>query len=178
MKEKNDVKIKVKEEENFIEKVQRIVEENGKLITWISLGIVIVTVLFFVIKWQIEKSDIESIEKSSVALNRVLPFYQSKDYHKALMGDSLKKVRDEQIIGLIQIANEYSGTEQGKAAALYAADCYFNLEKYNEAIDYYKKASKSESNLILEGAYSGLAVCYEFQNNFNEIGRASCRERV
>ena len=49
-----------------------------------------------------------------------------------------------------------------------SSDLYFNLEKYNEAIDYYKKASKSESNLILEGAYSGLAVCYEFQNNFNE----------
>lgn len=46
------------------------------------------------------------------------------------------------------------------------ANCLFHLDKYNEAITYYKKSLKESPNLI--NVLYDLAVCYENNNNYTE----------
>jgi tetratricopeptide (TPR) repeat protein len=148
-------------------KIQGFIENNNKKITYVSLGIVAVTVLFFLIKYLIEKSGESDRIRASVEISRILPFYNAYDYQHALYGDSTHKVRDEEIIGFIEIYERHSSTEQGKSAALYAGNCFMYMGKYEDAEKYFEKASDASSNLVLEGAFAGIAVSKEALGDLN-----------
>jgi tetratricopeptide (TPR) repeat protein len=155
------------EKSNTFSKIQGFIEENNKKIIYISLGVVAVAVLFFLIKYLVEKSAEDEKVQASVEMSRIVPYYTANDYQHALYGDSTHKVRDEQIIGFIEIAERHSGSEQGKAAALYAGNCFMYMGKFQDAEKYYEKASDASSKLVLEGAYAGMAVCKEALGDLN-----------
>lgn len=72
-----------------------------------------------------------------------------------------------------KVAKQYSGTDAGKLAALSAAESYYNVGKYKEALDWLKKFKTSEKVLgsnakILEGdcnvnlkQYDAALSCYK-----------------
>ncbi len=146
---------------NAIEKAQNFIYENGKLISYVSIGIIVlVVVLFVAINAARKKSETEKI-KAMTAIDRILPYYASQDFKTALLGDSSKTIRGEAVIGLIDICEEYGGSEPAKVAALYAGNCYLSLDKPKEAEEYFELASESESKTVLEGAYAGLGAVAE-----------------
>lgn len=162
---------------NTFSRIQDFIEDNSKKVIYVSLGVVAVGVLFFLIKYLIEKSAEDDKIKASVEISRIMPFYMNYDYQHALYGDSTHKVRDEDIIGFIEISDRHSGTEQGKSAALYAGNCFMYKGNYQEAEKYFDKASDASSKLIKEGAFAGIAVCKEALGDLNSAieyyGKAS-----
>ncbi|MFN3306516.1 MAG: tetratricopeptide repeat protein [Candidatus Kapaibacteriota bacterium] len=88
-----------------------------------------------------------------------------------MRGDKTRKVRGEDVIGLVDIVREFKGVPQTYVAALYAGNCYLQLERYRDAMEYFKIAMDSKSNIVLEGASSGLGVCYESLGNYTEAAK-------
>lgn len=153
------------------DRVTNFVTHNSKLVSWVSIGAVLIVVIaYFGINYY-TKSKAENIEKASTALSRVLPFYQAKDaesIEKALNGDKTMLVRNEAVIGLIDITKKYDGTPQAKLAALYAANLYIVKKNYTEAEKYFKIALSSDSKLVLEGSYAGLGAIAEANGKFDD----------
>lgn len=157
--------------EQEVGRFQQFVEKNRKLINISSVGIIVIVVLVFVVRYFVSKSEEEAESKASVAISRILPYLDVADYQHALYGDKTKKVRGENVIGLIEIVKNYKGTPQGKVAALYAGNCLLQLGKYTEALEYFKIALDSKSSIALEGASAGLAVTYESLRNYPEAAK-------
>ena len=153
---------------NKVERAQHFIFNNSKVISYLSLGVIIVVVLIFVIKNIVQKNTDESQQKAIVALDRILPYYDAPDYKKALFGDSSRTVRGQRIIGLLEIIEEFNGTLQEKIAALYAGNSYLALNKAKEAVEYFEIALDSPSKIVLEGANAGLGSCNEILGDYEE----------
>ncbi|MCX7909246.1 MAG: tetratricopeptide repeat protein [Ignavibacteria bacterium] len=159
------------EESKEKSKFQLFVEQNQKAINIGALGIIVLVILVFVVRYFVSKSEEEKERKASVAISRILPFIENAEYEMALKGDKTRKVRGEEIIGLVDIVKKYKGVPQSYVAAVYAGNCYLQLEKYKDAIEYFKIALDSKSAIVLEGASAGLGVCYENMKNYNEAAK-------
>ncbi len=163
---KKSSKTQLDQGDNKVVRFQRFVENNRKLVMWVSFGIVAVTVLFFVIRSWSEKKSEENMKMASVALNRILDYYNKADYMKSLYGDSTKMIRGQKVIGLIDIIDEYGGTEQAEIAKLYAGNCYLGMQKSREAISYFEKAIGADSKMVMMGANAGLGAANEMAGNY------------
>jgi len=163
---KKITKTQIDQEDNKVVRFQRFVENNRKLVMTISIGIVTVTVLFFIIRSWSEKKSAENVKMASVALNRILEYYNQADYMKTLYGDSSKMIRGQKVIGLINIIDEYGGTEQADIAKLYAGNCYLGMQKSREAISYFDKALGSDSRMVQMGANAGMGAANEMSGNY------------
>lgn len=166
LSKKKIAKTQIDQEDNKVVRFQRFIENNRKLVMWVSFGIVAVTVLFFIIRSWSEKKSEENVKMASVALNRILEYYNKSDYMKSLYGDSTKMIRGQRVIGLIEIVEEYDGTEQADIAKLYAGNCYLGMQKSGEAISYFDKALGSESVMVQMGANAGMGAANEMSGNF------------
>lgn len=153
---------------NKVERAQHFILNNGKAISYVSLGLIVVVVLIFVVKNMVQKNTDENQQKATVALDRIMPYYDAPDYKKALFGDSSRTVRGQRIIGLLEIINQYGGTLQENIAALYAGNSYLALNKTKEAIEYFEIALDSPSKIVLEGANAGLGACNEISGDYKE----------
>ncbi len=164
-------KTKQVEKEEELSPIQAFVQKNQKTINIVALSVIGIVVIIFVLRFFVLKSTEEKENKASVALSRILPYIDAADYNKALYGDKAKKVRGENVIGLIEIVEKYGGTPQGKLAALYAGNCFLQLNKYREAIDYFEKASKAKAAIVKEGANAGKAASYEFLKDYRNAAK-------
>ena len=81
-------------------------------------------------------------EKASTALSHSQELFMMQEYDKALKGDSLGTP------GFIQIASDYSGTDAGNLANLYAGLCYAKQDKWNEALKYLEAFSPQNDMLV------------------------------
>jgi len=149
------------EQVTLFHRVQNYIEENRNLVLGISIGLIVVTALFFFIKGRIEKSAEEDQNAASFALSKITGLFLANDYEKALKGDPSVMVNNKPAMGLIEIVSKYGSTKQAKIAALYAGICYNGLNNYQDGMKYFKKAQDAESPVILEGANAGLGVCSE-----------------
>ncbi len=156
------------ETDNKVLKIQQYVYNNAKKISYIAGILIVGVILAFVINGTLKKSNSKKTQKAMVALNRITPYYNAPDFKRALFGDSSKTIRGERIIGLLEIIDEYSGTEQANLASLYAGNSYLTLNKANEAIEYFEKALDSKSNEVLQASYAGLGSCYEILGSLEE----------
>ena len=156
------------ETDNKIVKAQHFIYNNRNLISYVAIAIIAAVVgLYWLTNYMTQESKISS-EKAMVALDRIYKYYDAPDYKKALFGDSSATVRGERVIGLLEIIDEYGGTDQAYVASFYAGNSYLALSKADEAMGYFEKASGSSSKLILQGAYSGMGACYELKNDLEQ----------
>lgn len=151
-----------------LEKIQKYVEKNNKMVMGVAIGVIAITAIFFIAKHFISKGIEASNTQASVSLSRVLPFYQVGEFQTALDGDPQNKVRGQEVIGLKKIAEEFSGTDAGKTAALFAGNCYLGMFDYKSAMKYFEMAAKSESDLVKEGANAGLGACSSEDNKLDD----------
>lgn len=145
--------------------VNGFVQRNGKIIIIAALAVIVIVggVMFAI------RNSRENEEKAALALSRIENVYMAGDYRNALNpSDSIPTVRGEKALGLLAIVNEYGSTAAGERAALFAADAYFNLEKFNEAKTYYEKAINADADIVKVGGYAGTAACDEKNGKLKE----------
>lgn len=168
-----EIIVKSKNSENEVEpgRFQQFFDTYRKQINIGAVALIAIIALIFVIRYFVSKSEQEKEIKASVALSRIMDYLNNADYPKALYGDNTRQVRGEKVIGLVEIVKEYESTPQGKLAALYAGNCFLYFEKYTQSIEYFKIASNSKAEIVLEGANAGMAVAFEKMNNFEQAAK-------
>ncbi len=143
------------------------IQKNSKIIIAVSA----VVILLIVIGFYLRNKSINDSQRASVLLTRVMEYYESADYEKALNGDPERTYLGEQVKGLKYIADEFSGTDQGKIAALYAGNALFNIDKAKESQKYFELASKSSAEMIKMGGIAGIASIYENEGKYKEAAK-------
>lgn len=89
-------------------------------------------------------------------------FYGEKNYEAALNGDSLGHK------GFLKIAEEYSSTDAGNLANLYAGLCYAHLNKWEDAVKYLEKYDDAGDILISPAALGALGNAYAHVNQMDK----------
>jgi len=79
--------------------------------------------------------------------------YQNGNYEKALNGDG-------ETLGFLAVADQYGCTKAGNLARLYAAMCYAQTEKYQEAVDMLENYDGCGDAMVSPAAIGMLGNCY------------------
>jgi tetratricopeptide (TPR) repeat protein len=93
-------------------------------------------------------------QEASTALAKGQDYFANQQYEIALKGDSTG------FRGLLNIASDYSNTDAGNLANLYAGLCYANLDKWNDAVKYLEKYSPADDEMISPAATAALGNAY------------------
>jgi len=92
-------------------------------------------------------------QQANEALGRILPVYEQGNFDQALNGTGDR-------MGLVAIADDYSGTDAGNLATFYAAGAFYQQQEYDRALEYYQRFDK-QNNFIGASALAAEASIYE-----------------
>ena len=101
-------------------------------------------------------------DKASTVLAKGQQLFGEEQYEKALNGDGAT------FPGLLKIAREYSSTDAGNLANLYAGLCYASLGKWNEAAQYIEKFDAKGDMMISPAAEGALGNVYAHLNQLDK----------
>lgn len=101
-------------------------------------------------------------EKASTALAKGQEYFNNQDFDKALKGDSLG------FAGLLAVAADYSGTDAGNLANLYAGLCYAHQDKWQEAVQYLEKFDTKGDQMVSPSAIGALGNAYAHLNQLDK----------
>ena len=101
-------------------------------------------------------------DKASTVLAKGQQLFGEEQYEKALNGDGAT------FPGLLKIASEYSSTDAGNLANLYAGLCYASLGKWNEAPQYIEKFDAKGDMMISPAAEGALGNVYAHLNQLDK----------
>lgn len=128
------------------------VKQNSRMIsTGVSVFIIILLVIFLY-----ERNQQDKERRASVEFTKAKAEYFQNNYESA--------------INILQdlIAN-LGGTKSSKEGAYFLANAYYQLRKYSDAQEYYRKYLDNGDDDILEAsALSGIAACYEETGKYLE----------
>lgn len=93
-------------------------------------------------------------QEASTALAKGQDYFANQQYEIALKGDSTG------YRGFLNIASDYSSTDAGNLANLYAGLCYANLDKWNDAVKYLEKYSPADDEMVSPAATAALGNAY------------------
>lgn len=101
-------------------------------------------------------------DEASTVLAKGQEYFASQQYDKALNGDGAGYK------GFISVASDYSGTDAGNLAKLYAGICYANLSKWNEAAKYLDEFSSTGDQMVSPAAQAALGNAYAHINQLDK----------
>ncbi len=101
-------------------------------------------------------------DKASTALAKGQNLFDMEQFDKALNGDGAGYE------GFVKIADNYSGTNAGNLANLYAGLSYAKLNKWNEAIKYLEAFSPADDAMISPAAVAALGNAYAQTGNVDK----------
>lgn len=107
---------------NFFEKYQ------SKIFIYVGVLVIVAAAVYFY-----ENQKNINDDKAALELSRIMPLFDQGAYLEAIEGK-----QGTNIMGLKNLVEEYSGTENGETAKIYLADCYSFLGNYEEAFKCYK----------------------------------------
>lgn len=93
-------------------------------------------------------------QKASTVLAKGQEYFAQEQFDKALNGDGAS------FPGFVKVADEYSSTDAGNLANLYAGLCYANLGKWTEAADCLNKYDAADDQMISPAAEAALGNAY------------------
>jgi len=93
-------------------------------------------------------------EKASTALARGQEYFNAEQFDKALNGDGAG------YSGFVKIADDYSSTDAGNLAKLYAGLSYAYLGKWNDAVKYLEDYSPKGDAMVSPAAIEALGNAY------------------
>lgn len=127
---------------------------------------IVVTLVIGGLYWYFHQQNEKNIE-AATQLSRVRQYFVDGNFEQALSADSIPPIGGNKVMGLLEISEQYSGTDAGAVAALMAGNALANLGKYSEAKDQFNRATSNSSQLTQVGAMQGLAVCMEADGNLS-----------
>lgn len=89
-------------------------------------------------------------------------YFNQESFDKALNGDGASYA------GFVKIASDYSGTDAGNLANLYAGLCYANLGKWQEAVKYLDEYAPSGDAMVSPAAIAALGNAYAHVNQIDK----------
>lgn len=101
-------------------------------------------------------------ERAMTELGKVYPLYDEARYEQAIEG-----VPEQNIMGLRNIAANYSRTEAGRIASFYLANAYYHLGEYDQAYRYFSEFRGSDE-LLRASALAGRAAIYEVRDEYSK----------
>lgn len=100
--------------------------------------------------------------EASTELAKGQQYFAIEDYETALNGDK------STFGGFLAVASDYSGTDAGNLANLYAGLCYANLGKWEEAVTCLEKFSPSDDQMISPASQAALGDAYAHIGNLDK----------
>jgi tetratricopeptide (TPR) repeat protein len=101
-------------------------------------------------------------EKASTTLAKGQEYFGAGAFDKALNGDGAG------FEGFIKIADDYSSTDAGNLANLYAGLCYAQLGKYQDAAKYLENFDEKDDQMISPAAEGALGNVYAHLNQLDK----------
>ena len=101
-------------------------------------------------------------DKASTILAKGQEYFGMEQFDKALQGDGAGYP------GFVAIASDYSSTDAGNLANLYAGLCYANLGKWNEAAASLEKFDTKSDKMISPAAEGALGNAYAHLNQYDK----------
>ena len=99
--------------------------------------------------------------KASTAIAKGQEYFAANNFEMALNGDSAN------FKGLAKLADEYSSTQAGNLANLYAGLCYAKLDKWEDAVKYLEKYDGADDQMISPAAEGALGNAYAHLNQLD-----------
>ena len=118
----------------------------------IVTGVVVILVIAAILYG---KNRSENNVGASTALGGVYQLFDNNQYQLAIDG-----IPERNIKGLKSIVDEYGNSNAGDIARFYLGSAYYNLGRYQDALDQFKKFSPSDQTLEIS-KLSGIGCCYE-----------------
>lgn len=113
--------------ESTLGSAELFIEKNQKAITGVIVAIVIVVLAIFGYKkWYQEPRE----AKAQAAIFRAEALFENDDFATALNGNG------NDVIGFLEVIDEFGGTKTANLAKYYAGVCYLNTGDFNNAIKY------------------------------------------
>ncbi|MCX6140895.1 MAG: tetratricopeptide repeat protein [Candidatus Kapabacteria bacterium] len=142
----------------------------------IVIGVIVVLGIATGAYWWYTNDRTERNAEASTQLSRIRMTFDLGEYSKALTGDSVPPVGADKVKGLLEISEDYSGTDAGSVAALMSGNALLNLGRFAEAQVQFERAQSSDAQIVEIGALQGLASCKEAAKDFQ--GAASIYEKA
>ena len=133
--------------------------KNKKAIIYGVLAVIVVIAGVIVYKQYVSAP---REDKASTALAKGQEYFQQDLYEKALNGDGAGYA------GFVKVASDYSSTEAGNLANLYAGLCYAGLGKWNEAAKYLEEFDTKDDQMISPAAEGALGNAYAHLNQLDK----------
>lgn len=105
-------------------------------------------------------------DKASTVLALGQDLFNNEQFDKALNGDGAN------FPGFLKVAADYSSTDAGNLANLYAGLCYANLNKWAEAVKYLENYSSANDMMISPAAQGALGNAYAHLNQLDKAVNA------
>ena len=136
---------------------------NKRYVSYALTGLVVVVVaalIFF-------NNRRASNEKAATELGKVYTIYDAAANNPAQYQQAIDGQPDRGIMGLKTIVDNYGSTESGQLARFYLANSYFNVGRYDDAIQQFD--GFSTSNKLLEAsARAGIGASYEAKGEYEK----------
>jgi tetratricopeptide (TPR) repeat protein len=142
----------------FYARAWEFVDKNRKIVYGVIGGIVALVLIALAYAFYLNRQQARAVE----LLGSVVQLYEQGQYRDALDGV-------EGTAGLLEIADEYGGTDAGNLARFYAADALFRLGEYDRALEYFRSYDEDEG-LIGSSAIAGEAAIRENQGEYEQAG--------
>lgn len=133
------------------QKSEAFFQKNKKVISGVIIAVIVV-VAGWICYGQLVSGP--RAEKASTALAKGQQYFNAEQFDKALNGDGAGYA------GFKSIASDYSSTDAGNLANLYAGLCYANLDKWKEAVEYLEAFSTQSDAMVSPAAVQALGNAY------------------
>ena len=107
-----------------LSKSEAFIEKNIKTIVIVLVAVLVVVIGFFLYRNHQQSRN----EEAAAALYKSEQAFAAQKYEQALNGSGSAE------LGFLKVIDAYSGTKSANMAKAYAALCYYNLDKVDEAI--------------------------------------------
>lgn len=141
------------------------VEQNARQIGAIALAVVVVLGAAFawnIMRGRAERESLNMFHQAMATLSAAVD---------AQTGTSKQELYEKALTQFKQVKDKHGATQSGKIALLYAGNSAYSLEKYDEAIDFYKKfLDEARGNLqfLRPAGLEGLGYAYEAKGDFKQ----------
>jgi len=136
-------------------------EENKKRISSIFFTLVLVGVA----AWFYYNNLATQNVAAAADLGKIIRFFDEGRYQVAING-----LPEQNLRGLQQIVDEYSGTEAGERATFYLANSYYAIGNYEKALQYYEEADMGD-NSLMAAVIAGIGACHEVMGNHEKAAQ-------